>query len=145
MSFERIIGLRREPSLGDTYENATLDAGWGATKLASFPDTAYLALRRAVPGGPPEELTDDDAPGYQRAAVPNDAQFWGPAANGRKANLTAIPFVSPLGPWPRITHWGLYDEAVDGNVIHEGAMQPVLLETGEHPEVPAGELILEAY
>lgn len=103
-------------------EGKILDEIYGATAFAA-PATIYVGLFTAAPsdagGG-----TEVSGGGYARVAVVNNATNW-PAASGTprmKSNGTAITFPAPTANWGTATHFGTFDAASAGNLLHWGAL-----------------------
>lgn len=62
-----------------------------------------------------------------------------PVVNQQKArNANNLIYADPLGPWGQISHWALYDDLTDANIIFSGAWDtPVTIDADSDPfEVP---------
>jgi len=104
-------------ALSDWAEKAVLD--WlmgGATPTR--PSARYVALYTAAPsdsgGG-----TEVSGSGYSRQAATFDAAS---SPGGTTSNSAAVSFTSSGGSWGTITHMGIFDASISGNLIWHGAM-----------------------
>jgi hypothetical protein len=103
-------------------EGKFLDELYGGTAF-SAPATIYVALFTTAPAdsGGGSEVSGGS---YARAAVTNNATNW-PAASGTprmKSNGTVVTFPAPTANWGTVTHFGTFDAATSGNLLHWGAL-----------------------
>jgi hypothetical protein len=103
-------------------EGKLLDELYGAAAFPA-PATIYVALYTSAPsdagGG-----TEVSGGSYARAAVTNNGTNW-PAASGTprmKSNGTVITYAAPTANWGTVTHFGTFDAATAGNLLHWGAL-----------------------
>lgn len=98
------------------YErNRNLDVRYGGSAAYVKPATVYIALFTAAPtvagGG-----TEVAGGSYARVAVTNDATNWPNAVAGAKSNAVALTFAQATGAWGTVTHVGIFDALVAGNL-----------------------------
>lgn len=103
------------------YENIVLDAAYGDDSGSTMPSIYYVGLFTSAPddGGGGDEVSPTGT-GYARVAVANNSTNWPIATGGQKSNGTKIQFPMAISPWGNITHWGLFDDASDGNLLVYG-------------------------
>lgn len=104
--------------------------------------TVYLGAFTAGPGetGGGSEVT---APSYARAAVPVNGTNWPPASGGTKSNGSVIEFPTAAESWGTITHIGIFDAPVGGNLLVYGALNNgKAVGAGDTPHLSAGALVL---
>lgn len=103
-------------------EGRMLDELYGGTAFAA-PGTIYVGLFTAAPtdAGGGTEVTGG---AYARASLANTSGNW-PAATGTprvKANGAVLTFPSPSANWGTVTHFGTFDAASGGNLLHWAAL-----------------------
>lgn len=132
-------------SFSNYTAQALLNSLFGRTSnfgaLASRP-TIYVALSTADPLEDGSGVAEPSGNGYARVATAatdwNDATLADPSVIN---NANAITFPQATGAWGTITHFALYDAAVDGNYLGGGALSASKAPTtGDTPSFAAGEL-----
>lgn len=109
--------------------NKLLDHIAGKAAYA-LPGTLYLALYTAGPSAAGGGTAAAFA-GYARVAVPPAS--WAVAAGRAASNTAAIEFpASSDATASIITHWGLFDASVAGNLLEFGALDAAItISTGD--------------
>lgn len=103
--------------MSDYLENEILDHILG-TGSWTMPTNVYLALFTSNPGEAPGSPSGEVVGfGYARQAC-----AFGAASGGVASNSAQEQFTAAGGDWGTITHWALYDAAVDGNMLIYGAL-----------------------
>jgi len=128
-------------SKSDYLESKVLDHLLGRTTYTA-PATVYVALYTTAPtdagGG-----TEVSGGGYARKAVTNDATNWPAASSSTKSNGTAIAFAEATADWGTVVAFGLFDAAIDGNLLYWGELsQPVAVGSGVTATFAVGALTL---
>jgi hypothetical protein len=125
-------------SLSDYLENALLDHLFQGTFTP--PANIYVALSTTDPG-------EDGAGITEPAAVANYARVvtaptdWSNASNGSVDNASNIAFPEANSAWGNITHFGLFDANVSGNMIAHGALgAAVTVGANDTPYIAAGNI-----
>lgn len=117
------------------FENLILDAILGDDHGASIPDPVYVGLFTTEPddGGNGDEVPSSGT-GYARVEVANDSTNWPLATDGQKSNGVTIQFPLAVSSWGDITHFGIFDEAEDGNLLVYGEVAtPTTPDIGNAP------------
>ncbi len=115
-------------SLSDYLENALLDHLFGSANSLSTTD----------PTEDGSGITEPPAvANYARVATaPAD---WNAAANGAVDNASNIAFQEANSSWGNITHFGLFDANVSGNMVAYGALgAAVAVGANDTPYLAAG-------
>ena len=124
----------------DYLENGVLNALRGVAFAA--PSRCYLALFLNAPGESGTVGTEVSYTGYQRMAV----EFSAPAdANGGVGvqNLADITFPTPPAAAGTITHIGVMDSLVGGNMLARNELvEPLSIGAEEPPVLLAGDVLL---
>lgn len=134
-------------SFTNYLEHATLDYLFGATSYTPS-GTLYVALSTTTPAEDGTSFTEpSSASGYSRVAVTNNKTNWSNAAqvstSGSIHNNTAITFGQASGNWGTITHAGLYDASISGNLLTQSALQTSkTVASGETLSFPSGGFII---
>lgn len=127
-------------NLSDVLENRIIES---TLRGAVFPIPAaiYIALFTADPTDANITANEVQAaawPAYARmdaAAGGAIASGWAAAVKGITSNAKAINFAANNGANPiTVTHLGLYDAAVGGNLLYHGALAP-------SKTIPVGDLL----
>ena len=105
------------------------------------PTTVYLGLFTSDPGealgSPSGEIVGF---GYARQACAFDAP-----SSAVSVNSATEQFTASGGNWGSITHWALFDAAVDGNMLIYGTFDtPRTVNDGDTFQVAAGDLAITA-
>lgn len=123
----------------DYLENGVLNALRGVTFAA--PAKCYLALYLNDPGESGTAGTEVSYPGYQRMEV----QFSPPAeSNGGLGiqDLADITFPTPDAAAGTITHIGVMDSVVGGNMLARNELvEPLVIGAKEPPVILAGDVL----
>ncbi len=86
------------------------------------PAGLHVALFTAVTDGEAGTVTEVPAAGggYARVSVPPGVANWAAPAggNGTTSNVNAVTFPAPNAQLGQVTHWGIYDAAVGGNLLY---------------------------
>jgi len=106
--------------LVDSKENAVLDALLGGATL--MPNPVYVGLMTAAPNDDGTGVVEPAVGAYARVSVVNDYAQWPAAAGGAKSNASTITFPTATLAWGVITHFGIFDAAVAGNLLAFGAL-----------------------
>lgn len=125
--------------ISDYLEQKLLDHVFGGAAYTQ-PTNTYAALFTAAPsdagGG-----TECSGTGYARQAI-----SWNAAASpgGTKDNSAQIDFgTDTLGDWGTLTHVGIFDAAVAGNLLMHGALTVSKTpQAGDPVNFPVGDLVL---
>lgn len=124
-------------SFSNYWENEVLDHLFG--KGVYTPPNIYVALSAADPGEDGSGVDEPDGGGYARVATA--AGDWSNATGGLLDNVVAIEFGAAAGDWGTMTHFALFDDATEGNLLAHGALtQAKTINTGDRAEFPPGEL-----
>lgn len=119
------------------FENAILNAARGQSFTA--PTNLFLALYLSNPGETGTEGTEVSYPGYQRQAI----TFTVPAAMNSGIgiqNQTQIIFPTPAVALGNVTHLGILDSQIGGNMLLYGQFDnPLSIDAQEAPVVAKGE------
>lgn len=114
-------------SFTNYLEHATLDLMFGATAFTPS-GTLYVGLSTTTPGEDGSNFTEPSS-GYARASVPNvkaATSGWSSAAqlstSGEIHNQGTISFGTATGPWGTITHAGIWNSLVGGNLLTANAL-----------------------
>lgn len=127
---------------GSGQKNKVLDAILGSGHASNMPATVYVGLYSSAPtdSGGGSELSGS---GYARVAVTNNSTNWPAASSGQKSNGTDVQFPLSTGVWATATHWGIFDAATLGNLLHWGALTtPVAVPNNAEPVFDAGLIVL---
>lgn len=126
------------------FENVVLDAILGDDRGANTPDIVYVGLFTSAPddGGDGDEVPVPGT-GYTRVGVTNNSTNWPMATAGQKSNGTKIQFPLAVSSWGDITHFGVFDDATDGNLLVYGEVAtPTTPDVGNAPFFAVAALIL---
>ena len=112
------------------------------------PSTLYFALFDADPGGAGVE--PDSTGAYARVAMANDSTTWGAigSSDTQISNVGgAIVWPTSSGVWSiltELTHWGIFDNSVGGNLLYSGELLTGITITGagDTARIPAGALTI---
>ena len=113
------------------------------------PGSLYLALFINDPtdAGTGTELNANSYPGYVRQQInAAGAGFAAPATqvdgSTQSASAVSVDFPAATADWPQaVSHFGLFDAAVGGNLLYHGAVTPArTLIAGDNIRFPAGSL-----
>lgn len=93
-------------------------------EMSTIPYEFYLALSSTEPAidgtGVTEPTTDT---GYARAKIDNSILIFGEADdNATVSNHTRIHFPESIKPWPGMTHYAIFDDETDGNLLIYGKL-----------------------
>jgi hypothetical protein len=103
----------------------------------------YMALFYADPGEPGFQSQEADFPGYTRVPVVRGPAGW-EYVNGSGRNRVPITWQPNAGPEVTITHIGMMDSLIGGNVLFRSALEtPVAIPTNDQFEFAYGELTLK--
>lgn len=107
------------------------------------PTNLYVALFTAAPSdaGGGTEVTGGSYARVQRD--PGDANWAATSGtDGQTSNVAAITFPAPTADWGTVTHYGIFDASVGGNLIVHGALNnsQTITNGQQAPEYPAGSL-----
>lgn len=124
-------------AISNFLENAIIDH-WLRNSAAASPATVYIAL---FVDDPTDADTGTEVAGgsYARTSATFDAP-----SDGVTQNSAAITFPSATADWGVVTHLGIYDASVGGNLLFHGMLsigQNVL--NGQTFSLSAGALIVE--
>lgn len=117
------------------FENLILDAILGDDHGANIPATVYVGLFTSQPddGGAGDEVPTSGT-GYSRVSVTNNSTNWPIATDGQKSNGVKIQFPLAVSSWGDITHFGIFDDAEDGNLLVYGEVAtPTTPDVGNAP------------
>lgn len=117
------------------FENLILDAILGDDRGANIPATVYVGLFTSEPddGGGGDEVPSSGT-GYARVSVTNNSTNWPTATDGQKSNGTEVQFPIAVSSWGDITHFGVFDDAEDGNLLVYGEVSnPTTPDVGNAP------------
>lgn len=108
-------------SFTNFLEHAVLDYLFGLTTYTPS-GTLYVALSTTTPTEAGTNFTEPpSASGYARVAVTNNKTNWTNAAqnstSGEVRNSTVITFPTSAGNWGTLTHFGIYDQSGNGNLL----------------------------
>ena len=127
-------------SKSNYLENALLDHHLGGPNYTR-PGTVYISLYTAAPsdtGGGTEVAGGN----YSRVAVVNDATNFPAAVGGSKSNGIAIVFPTPSSSWGTVTHFGIFDASVAGNLLRWGPLTiSKTVDQGDQLSFPPGDLV----
>jgi hypothetical protein len=107
--------------LVDSRENAVLDRLFGLAALTP-PGTYYVGLMTTAPADDGSGVVEPIGGSYARVAVTNDLTQWPAASGGQKSNANDIVFPTASAGWGTVTHFGLFDAAVAGNLVAFGPL-----------------------
>jgi hypothetical protein len=125
------------------YLEAQLRAHVFRTGSFAKPAALYVSLHTADPtdAGTGAEVTGGS---YARVARnPGDANWAaGGATDGATDNVADITFPAPTAGWGTVTHFGIWDAAIGGNLlVHAALTTPRTINGGDPaPVFPAGAL-----
>lgn len=123
--------------MSDYLENKILDHILGATAYTP-PSKVYLALYTATPSdaGGGTEVSGGD---YARCEITNNTTNWPNAANGSKASGAAFTFATATASWGTITHFGLFDAPISGNLLYWNQLTASkAIDTGDTAQFASG-------
>ena len=101
------------------------------------PATVYVGLSTTAPNDDGTNFTEPVGGAYVRAAVTNNLTNWPAAVSGTKQNGTTITFPEATSAWGSITHVGIFDAAVAGNLLMKGALSVARnIEIGDTAQFP---------
>jgi hypothetical protein len=107
--------------LVDSRENAVLDRLFGLAALTP-PGTYYVGLMTTAPADDGSGVVEPIGGSYARVGVTNDLTQWPAASGGQKSNANDIVFPTASAGWGTVTHFGLFDAAVAGNLVAFGPL-----------------------
>lgn len=92
-----------------------------------MPAIYYVGLLITSPddGGGGDEVSGVGT-GYSRVSVANNDTNWPTAISGQKTNGVKIQFPMAVAPWGNVTHFGLWDDPTDGNLLVYGEVTVVI-------------------
>ncbi len=124
-------------SFSDYWENEILDHLFGKGNYT--PPTIYAGLSTADPGDNGAGLSEPSGSGYTRAqTTPAD---WSAAVSGLIDNANTITFGAATGDWGILTHFALFDAAMDGHMLAHGALtQAKTIGSGDTVQFAVGDL-----
>ena len=105
-------------SFTDYWENKILDHLFG--KKSYSPPTIYLGLSSADPLDDASGLAEPSGSGYSR--IQTQSSDWSTASAGSLDNANGLTFAQATGSWGTITHFALFDAAIDGNMLAYGSL-----------------------
>lgn len=125
-------------ALSDYAENELLDHLLG-TGAYTMPTTVYVGLSTGSFGDDNSgtELTGNN---YSRQSI-----SFGAAASGTASNDAAVEFSAATGSWGVVSHFGLFDAAIAGNLLIHGALTASkTIETGDILKIAIGDMDITA-
>ncbi len=108
-------------SFSDYLEAKVLNHLFGATTYTPS-STLYIALNTGVPTGDGTGFLEPSGNGYARVSMTNNKTNWTTASAGALENATTITFPQATGAWGTVTHFGIYDDLTNGNLLGSGAL-----------------------
>jgi hypothetical protein len=84
------------------------------------PPTIYVGLSTADPLDDASGLAEPAGNGYARIQTP--ASDWTAASSGNISNANELIFVEATGDWGTVTHFAIFDAAIDGSMLCYGAL-----------------------
>lgn len=111
------------------------------------PETLWVAL---IAANEPtkfttgDELDEPTVPEYARIPYTNSSGNWS-ERSGEMSNLLPISSEEVTGNdvWPTISHWGLLDSSIGGNLLWAGSFDnPIVLNAGDRVTFPPGSITL---
>jgi hypothetical protein len=124
-------------SFSDYLENALLDHLFGTANYTP-PANIYVALSTTDPTDIGTGITEPPV-GANYARVATAPADWNSAANGVVDNASNIAFPEANSSWGNITHFGLFDANVAGNMVGHGALgAPVVVGANDTPYLAPG-------
>ena len=117
-------------------------------ETSTIPYDFYLALSSTEPNIAGENVTEPVSDtGYARVQIDNSNEVFNEEVDG-DGNITnhrKLYFPESIKPWENITHYAIFDEPIDGNLLMYGALN----ETVNVPiktilSIPIGELKISA-
>lgn len=128
-------------SFTNYLENKVLDHLFGAV-IYTPSSTLYMALNTGVPiddnGG---SFGEPVGGAYARVAVVNNKTNFTTAAIGALENATVITFPQATATWGTVTHVGIFDAVVGGNLEASGLLALAkLITSGDTPSFASGDL-----
>lgn len=140
-------------ALSNYLENKLIDQLFRG-QTYSFPSTLYVGLHTGSSGD--AGATEVTGGSYVRSEVTCSLLNWAgtqganttvasSGTSGTTSNNNAINFVDPTGDWGTITHFGIYDAVIGGNLLVWGAMTtPRVVANGDSaPTFPVGQLQIQ--
>lgn len=121
-------------AFSDYLENALLNHTLRNVSLTS-PSTVYLGLHTSA--------TNDDNSGTEVSggAYARQVITFSAPSGGTSASLGAVTFPESTASWGTVTHFGLYDSLVGGNLLFWGALVvSKTVDSGDVFTVPSGNL-----
>jgi len=120
--------------ISDFLEDKLIDHVFRNTPY-NAPGTIYLALYSTDPGED-NSGTELSGSGYTRKAFTIDAP-----TNGISYNGSDITYDTATADWTTITHVGVFDASLGGNLLFYGPLSsPVTVTVGNNFRIPAGNL-----
>jgi hypothetical protein len=108
-------------SFTNFLENELLDHVFGNSAYGA-PGNLHIALSTTPPNDDGTNFTEPVGGAYVRVSTVNNLTNWPAAVAGSKSNGTAIAFPEATLNWGTITHFGIYDAGVGGNLLGKGAL-----------------------
>lgn len=102
-------------------ENTVLDAMLSSSATL-FPNPVYIGLFTTAPADDGSGGVEVSGGSYARVSVANTDAEWPAAAGGVKSNANVITFPTATAGWGLVTHFGIFDAAVAGNLLAFGAL-----------------------
>lgn len=104
--------------LSDYLESKLIDHIFRGLAYSS-PTNLYVSLHTADP----VDLGSHEVAGngYARVAVPCADVYWAKVGNV-VSNNAIVTFVPPTGNWGTVTHFGLWDNSLGGNMLLSGQL-----------------------
>jgi hypothetical protein len=125
-------------AMSDYLENEILDHILG-TGAYTMPTTVYVGLSTGSFGDDNSgtELTGNN---YARVSATFSA-----AASGTTSNSAAIEFAAATGSWGSVSHFGIFDASVAGNLLIHGAFTTAkTIASGDILKISTGDLDITA-
>lgn len=125
-------------AMSDYLENEILDHILSVGSY-TMPSAVYVGLSTGSFGDDNSgtELTGNN---YSRVAATFSA-----AASGTTSNSAAIEFAAATGTWGSISHFGIFDASVSGNLLIHGAFSSAkTIESGDVLKISTGDLDITA-
>ena len=106
--------------LVDSKENEVLNELLGNATLMTNP--VFIGLMNSEPNDDGSGVAEPGVGSYARVLVVNSLSEWPAAVGGQKSNANPIIFPTATAGWGAITHFGIFDAAVAGNLLAFGAL-----------------------
>lgn len=92
---------------------------YGTKKTPAIPAAYYIGLSSTAPSADGTNVTEPSGGGYQRVQLSN----LGEPVNGEITNQSAISFPESTQSWGTVSHFVIFDDASDGNLLMYGELE----------------------